>query len=427
MKIFLILLISFCCYCQENISVNESLPEQDHIIVLDFNSVIHHGLANFFDRVVEKSNNNTKAIILELNTPGGNLEATRRIIDQFFKTKFPIIIHVTPNTGSATSAGVFLATAAHYTYMTPGSSIGSAHPVQGDGKDVQGDMRKKIENFAVTNIVSLAQQRHRNQEWVKKAVIESASLQAEEAVKLNVVDGLAKDLNELLLNLSGKVIKINNLDVKLGSLEKIKRIKVSPSFVDRVISFLTEPSIMSFLWMIAVLGISVEFYHPGLIFPGLVGVICFVLALMTMNLLSVSTTGMVLLAVGSGLIFTEVLVSSGLFGAVGAISLGFGFFFLFEHAQVWGIQPNYYLVYSILAVLILIFIFIAKEIISSFKYSGKDSVVGASGVVTHDLAPEGKVKINGVFWLANSEKPLKSGVSIKVIKRSGLKLTVEEA
>src|SRR5439155_1328082 len=217
---------------------------------------------------------NAQCLVIQLNTPGGLLDSTQKIVQSFLGSAVPVVVYVGPTGATATSAGCFITIAASVAAMAPATTIGAAHPVSLGGMPSGGEekpdetMKQKLENFSVSYIEAIASRRHRNVEWAKSAVRESASISAEKALELKVIDLIARDLPELLKQLNGRVV--DGKAIKTTGAE-IAEISMSPA--ERVFQKLWRPEVMFLLMLIAIYGIIGEMTTPGAILPGVVGAI----------------------------------------------------------------------------------------------------------------------------------------------------------
>src|SRR6185503_3358190 len=219
-----------------------------------------------------------KALIIQLDTPGGLLNSTRTIVKEMLGAEVPLMVYVAPSGAGAGSAGVFITMAAHIAAMAPGTNIGAAHPVAGAGQEVKGAMGEKIENFTASFSESIAQKRGRNTEWAIQAVRKSVAITESEALKKKVIDIVAKDIDDLLKQADGRKV---DLDGKMHvlALKDVKIDRREMSLKQKILNTLADPNIAYLLMMAGLLGLYMEFSHPGVIFPGVAGAICLLLAL----------------------------------------------------------------------------------------------------------------------------------------------------
>src|SRR5881396_2478021 len=249
--------------------------EAEKVAFIKIDGAIGPATASYISRSIEEATRqNAQCLVIQLNTPGGLLDSTQTIVQSFLGSTVPVVVYVAPTGATATSAGCFITVAASVAAMAPATTIGAAHPVtiggipSGEEKKPDDTMKQKLENFSVSYIEAIAARRQRNVEWAKSAVKESASISAEKALQLKVVDLIAADLPDLLKQLNGRVVDGKTLKT---SGAEISEIKMSPS--ERVFQKLWRPEVMFVLMLIAIYGIIGELTTPGAILPGVVGAI----------------------------------------------------------------------------------------------------------------------------------------------------------
>lgn len=386
-----------------------------------------------------------KLFILTLNTPGGLLTSTQTMVESIFKSEIPVVVYVSPTGASATSAGVFLTLAAHYAVMAPGTTIGAAHPVSGAGQNVEGDMREKIENYAASQIKAIAEQRKRNVAWAEDAVRKSVSITDSEAVKEKVVDFIAKDLAELLAMLEGKEIeKEEGRKILLSDLRLAQIVEFEMSFKQKLVNVLSDPNIAMLLGLAAMLGLGIEFYNPGLLFPGIVGVICLVLSLTATQVLPINYGGVALLVLAAIFFIAEFMLPSfGLWGGAGLICLVLGAIYAIDTDQVWsssGFGVDKVMIGSVAAIVGAVLILISILSLRTLKLkvsTGKEGLIGKTATVKSEFKLSndktkfvGKVLLMGELWraevAANNKQLPKPGDELSVLGLSdGLTLILE--
>jgi len=383
------------------------------------------------------------ALAVTLDTPGGELGATREIVQAMLASDVPVVVWVGPAGARAGSAGVFLTLAADVAAMHPTSNIGAAHPVTGSGGDVEKeagkDMAKKVENDTAAFARSISVARGRNAEWAEKAVRESVSVTAEEAVKEHVVDFTAPDLATALAQAEGrgsaKGAAPRPLHLAGATLEPYE-----PTVRQRVLSFLADPNVMAMLTLVGMLGIAIEFYHPGAIVPGAVGAICLFLAFLAMRVIPVNVGAVLLVVAGVGLLVAEAYVTAhGLAGLGGAVLLVIGTLFFIDTTPPdrWfdpgALRLSPWVVWPTPIALALLMGFMAWKIANARSAPlqlGAPALVGASGDALSELGPAGgEVFVHGEYWQARSDVPIPRGARVRVVSVDGLTVSVvaEEA
>ncbi|NBW40848.1 nodulation protein NfeD [bacterium] len=416
---------------ESNAAGANTSQSEGYVAVIDMDMMILPGTQSYLEHAIsEAENGGAKLLVVKLNTPGGILQTTQRMIQAMFQSKVPIVVYISPTGGTATSAGVFLTMAAHVAVMAPGTSIGSAHPVSGDGKDIEGDMRKKVEEATTALVKSVTEQRGRNIEWVEKAVRESVSLTDREAVEQGVVDYVAADVRELIKKAAGREVVIEENTSRLEDYSDLP-IRVIPiDFRDEVLNVLSNPNVAAILWLIATTGISIELYNPGLIFPGVFGVISLVLALAVSQIIPLSQGGLVLLVLGGLLITAEFFFASGILAAGGIISMMLGLLYLVDVTQAPGLVVSKSVVFPIGTVLGTYLFFVIRAAARSRKQeplTGAEGLIGQIGEVRETASAHGKIFVNGELWNATTESGIiPAGESARIVGvMPGMKLKIK--
>lgn len=390
--------------------------------------------------VREAEDRHADALLLRLDTPGGRLDSTREIVTAFLGAKVPIIVYVAPSGAHAGSAGMFITVAGHVAAMAPGTNIGAAHPVTGSGSDIEKEagktMAEKVENDTAAFARSIAQQRGRNVEWIEKAVRESLSATATEAVDLKVVDLVAPDRDALLAAVDGRTVSLPGGDVVLHT----KGARVEPyemTFQQKALSFLGDPNVAAVLGLLGMLGLLIELYSPGLIIPGAVGLFALLLAGIGAAVLPVNVGGIVLLLLAVGCFVAEVKVTSfGLLTLAGIGCLVLGSMLLIDTSNPdfyldpsfrvsWGVIVPTGLLMSGVALGLMYLVILTGRRRST---TGAEGLVGETGRTRTEVGPGGgKVFVHGELWNAKSRDPIAAGEEIEVVAVRGLTLTVAQA
>jgi len=381
-------------------------------------------------------------LLLVLDTPGGHLEATREIVQAMLASEVPIAVWVGPAGARAGSAGVFLTMAAHLAAMHPASNIGAAHPVLSGGKDVAEeagkDMAKKVENDTAAFARSIAAARGRNAEWAEKAVRESVSVTAAEALKEKVIDAVVPDVAALLAFADGRKVALpggasRTLATREAAVEPLEM-----TVRQRTLGFLADPNVVALLFLLGTLGIALEFYHPGSIIPGAAGAIALLLAFLAMRVIPVNAGAVLLLLAGMGLLIAEAYVTThGIAGIAGAGCMLVGtLLFIDKSAPAYRFDPGAFqlspaVVWPTPLALASLLGFVAWKIVRSRRerlVSGSAGLVGEIGEALTDLSPQGgEAFLHGEYWKARSAAPLPRGSRVRVVAVDGLVAVVEPA
>ena len=401
-----------------------SAPHVD-LIVID--GSINPAVDDFIRESIGRAKSNgARALIIQLDTPGGLLSSTRTIVKEILSAPVPVMVYVAPSGAGAGSAGVFITLAAHIAAMAPGTNIGAAHPVAGGGQEVKGVMGEKIENFVASFSETIARQRGRNAEWAIQAVRKSVSITEKEALKQNVIDIVAKDINDLLKQAEGRKV---DLDGRLQtlSLKDVEVIRHEMNLKDRVINIIADPNIAYLLLMAGILGLYMEFSHPGVIFPGVAGAICLILALISLQLLAFNHAGLVLILLGIALLIGEAFMPSfGVLGIGGVISLALGSFLLFD-TEDSGMGVDRSIIFAAVATMASFVLAISYLVYRSQKAKptlGFDGMLGEIGDVRAKLNPAGKVFVRGELWNAEADGEIDMGEKVEIVGYQGLNLKV---
>ncbi|MEE8566528.1 MAG: nodulation protein NfeD [Candidatus Bipolaricaulota bacterium] len=370
---------------------------------------------------------NAGLFIIELNTPGGLGESMRDIVMAELASLVPIVVFVSPAGACAASAGVFITMAADVAVMAPATNIGAAHPVNllgGAESDQDATMTKKAENDAVAFAKSIAERRNRNVEWAEKAVRESSSLTASEALSNNVIDMIADDLDELLTRLDNYVLPGGQVLHTAGYEAK----KILPTLRERILNYLVDPNIVYVLFILGLYGLIYEFFHPGIGFGLAVGGLCLILAFFGLQILPVNIVGVALILFGVVLMILDAFTpTSGILTTGGVISLLVGSLTLFNiENRAIGLSWATILL-TVGTVTALFVLIISKGLLIQRKrpVTGKSGMIGAVGNAHGNISPSGKVAVKGEYWDAISiEGPIHAGDQVVVERVEGRKLLV---
>jgi membrane-bound serine protease (ClpP class) len=402
------------------------------IDVLEINGVINPVTANYVNRGINQAEEaNAVACVIQLDTPGGLDTSMRDIVKDIVDSKVPVVVYVSPAGARAASAGVFVTMAAHVAAMAPNTNIGAAHPVAiGEEGEAQmsEEMQEKVVNDAAAYIRSIAKAHGRNMEWAEKAVRESVSATEQEALELNVIDLVASDLNSLISQLDGR--EVTMLDGRVVTLNtQGATVNQNPmSNIEGFLLAISDPNVAVVLLSLAVLGITVEIFNPGLIFPGVFGGICAFLGAYSLGILPINYAGIALIGLAGGLFVAEFFTASfGIFTAGGIASLVIGLLILFSGRPTL-FQPDPWVIPTIAAVVSSITAFIIYRVVRTHRRqptTGREELKGKIATVRRALTPEGTIFYKGELWTAIlDEGEAQPGEEVIITKTEGLKVYV---
>jgi membrane-bound serine protease (ClpP class) len=393
---------------------------------------INPAVANFIeDAIASAQQSGARALIIQLDTPGGLMTSAERIVKDMFASEVPVIVYVAPAGAAAASAGTFVTEAANIAAMAPGTTIGAAHPVNDTGGDIKGVMGMKVENFAAAFAREIAHERGRNEEWIEKAVRQSVALGQREALQSKVIDIVADSVPDLLRQCDGRTVTVAGKPVTLA-LKDAEVVRHRMTFGQSVFNTLSDPNIVYLLLMAGLLGLYFEFAHPGVYLPGVAGAICLLLALASFQVLPVTISGLLLIFVGVGLLIAEAFITSyGILGLGGVVALVLGSLYLVDTSKT-DLAVRHSIVYSAagtLSVLVLAIGFVMARERSRVATTGREGLIGETGEVREPIAPDaaGTVFVHGEIWRARSNEALAAGTRARVVAVSGLEITVQKA
>jgi len=399
------------------------------VLVIQVNGVINPVSSEFITRSIAKAQAmRAEALVIELDTPGGLDASMRDMVKEMTGSGVPVIVYVSPGGARAASAGAFITLAAHIAAMAPGTNIGAAHPVSVGGK-MDKEMSEKATNDAAAYIRSLAEKSGRNASWAEDAVRKSISSTETEALGMNVIDLISKDLGTLLTSVDGKTVKTADGEKTLRTAHAtVVRNEMGIRY--KILNFITDPSVAYMLMLLGFYGLFFELTNPGAIFPGVAGGIFLILAFYSFQTLPVNYAGLALIIFAIVLFVLEVkIVSHGLLTVGGIISMVFGSLMLFESPE-----PFYRISLSIIvpAVLITALFFtvtfrLAYKALKRRPVTGSEGLIGLEGRAIEDITKEGgMVSLHGELWSAVSDEEIEKGKGIVVVAVSGLKLRVKK-
>ena len=416
---------------------------------LDIDGVIGPATKDYITRSLDNAaqNSNIELVILRMDTPGGLDISMRSIIQHILSSPVPVVTYVSPSGARAASAGTYILYASHIAAMAPATNLGAATPVQiggmpgmpgGNDKSPakqknggsSGDaMTHKIVNDASAYIRSLAEMRGRNADWAEKAVRQAVSLTSEEALKINVIDLIAKDMSDLLQKLNGRKVMVLGHEKIIHTAGLVLK-HAEPDWRSRFLSVITNPNVAYILMLIGIYGLIFEFSNPGAVLPGVAGAICLLLALYAFQVLPVNYTGFGLIMLGIALMVAEAFMPSfGALGIGGVIAFVVGSVILMD-TGVPGYSVSLPLITAVALVSSIIFTLILVMMLKARRrpvVSGREEMVGAIAIVQADFETEGKVRAHSELWNARSQVPVNKDQKVQVTGMDGLTLLVSPA
>ncbi len=402
----------------------------------------HDYLQRGFHKAVEQ---NAQLIIIQMDTPGGLDASMREIIRNIIASPVPVVSFVSPSGARAASAGTYILYASHVAAMAPATNLGAATPVQiggFSGKDAldkfrnsdkdskeaaQDSMSSKIINDAVAYIRGLAQMRERNAEWAEKAVREAASLTAEEAMEKGVIDLIAISIPDLLSKLDGLTVNVLGNERTLST-QQISIQHYEPDWRTRLLAIITDPNVAYILMLLGIYALIFELSNPGMVFPGVVGAVCLLLALFAFQVLPINYAGLALILLGIAFMLGEVFVPSfGALGIGGVIAFVIGSVMLLDTGVPgYGVSIPLIATFALLsAAFFMVVLGMAIKARQRPVVSGAEQLVHSVGEAIDDFEKEGWVRVHGERWKAQTSTPLKRKQKVRVIALNGLVLVVE--
>ena len=424
-------------------------------VVLDLEGAIGVATAEFIITGIEDAEErDATLVIIRMDTPGGLVNSMRDIVSAILGSDVPVVTYVSPAGARADSAGTYILLASHVAAMAPTTHLGAATPVSLSGDDVGGGgesgsenesdpgaasdetkksapsgsaMERKVMNDSIAYIRGLAEAHGRNADWAEKAVTEAATLTANEALEMNVIDVIAANRAELLQKINGRELKVNNQSITLDT-EALLIEKIEPDWRIKFLSTIASPEILMILVMIGVYGLWFEGTNPGAIVPGVVGVIALLLAAYALQVLPVNYAGLALIVVGIALIVAESFVPSfGALGVGGIVAFIFGGIIMFDSGiPGFGISISFLVGFALISgVFLLWMVSYLVKLRRRGAVTGIENIIGGTGTAIDSFAGAGRVWLEGAPWSAFSRVPIEKDQQVVVTAVDGLTLEVE--
>jgi membrane-bound serine protease (ClpP class) len=401
--------------------------ETPRVLAVEFNNDVNPVTGDYLtDQISRANRGNYDAVVILLDTPGGLSESMRKIVKKQLASKIPVIVYVSPNGARAASAGVWIGQAADILAMAPQTNIGSSTPINLGGENIQSDLRRKVVNDAAASLKVLAKTHGRNVQWADAAVRKASNLPAYAALRENVIDVIAPTLPALLDKIDGRKTIPKGFVLHTAGAD-VTTVKMG--FWKRLLDTLIDPNLIALMLSLGVLGIVIELWHPGLIFPATFGVLCLAIAFYGLDVLPISWAGVILIAAAFVFWIIELFVafSHGALTVAGAVCFVFGSLLLFEPAGS-GYQVSLPVALAVAGGVSLFFAFALAKVIQIRRRPpavGTNTIVGAHGQVRRD----GLVAVRGELWQARTEdgEPLATGDEVDVVGIEGLELIVRPA
>jgi membrane-bound serine protease (ClpP class) len=402
----------------------------EKVCLSNVDGAIGPATASYISRSVDEAKSEgAQCLIIQLNTPGGLLDSTRVIVQKLLGAPIPVVVYVAPTGATAASAGCFITLAANVAAMAPATTIGAAHPVAlggmpgGDQSKSDPIMTQKLENFSVSYMEAIASRRSRNVDWAKSAVRESASITAEKAQELKVIEIIARDLHDLLSQLNGRIVEgrlLKTVDAQI--------IEIKMSATEQFFQMFWRPEVMFVLMLVAIYGLIGEMTTPGAILPGVIGAIALVLALYMAAILPVSVAGLLLVGLAVALFVIDVFAPThGVLTGGGIVAFLAGSLMLFDRRDPLFRLSLSYIIPSVILTAGFFLLIVGKGLRAQRLpvKVGKEAMLGKiANALTPIDSTGGRVFFDGTSWAAKSTTPIGQGDPVQIVAIEGLTVKV---
>lgn len=400
--------------------------------------LIHDGVVEQLQISIDQAvRSHAAALVVQLDTPGGVLDSTIKIVQRILNAPLPVLVFVYPSGAEAGSAGAIITMAGHIAAMAPGTNIGAATPVSLGG-DLPEDMKKKAKQHTASYIETIAEERNRNREWARKAVLDAESITSRQAEQKGVIDFVAEDIRQLLEKADGKIVKVKGKPTAIKT-KGARLVEVKLGFKQNFKLKLADPSISFVLLIIAVLGIYAEFSHPGLIVPGSAGVLSAVMFLISIQILPFNSLGLLLIGLGILCFVLEMKFTSyGLLTVSGLVCFAAGALMLydvpeqaFDESSAKALLVPLDLVIPATLALGAFVAGIMYAVLRAMRrkvLTAEEEMVGQAGTLTAKLEPgiAGQVFLHGELWRAVADQLIEAGQKVVVVSCEGLTVKVKK-
>jgi membrane-bound serine protease (ClpP class) len=434
-RIRVAMLVGLCFWPALQFAQSPSAPtERATVVVAELDGIIHPIAAEYVDETISQAEASPAAVVvIVLRTPGGLLDSTRDIVSRMIASRVPVVVFVGPSGARAASAGFIITVAADVAVMAPATHIGAAHPVSGTGEATDTVAATKAAEDVAAYVRSIAEARKRNVELAGEAVMKSRAFTDSEALGASppLIDFVAQDVADLLRTLDGRTVRrFNGSTVVVHTADPVVR-RVEMSRRQQFLSAIAHPQIAYLLLTLGILGLTVEFWNPGAIAPGVAGGLCLLLAFFALQVLPVNTTGVLLVVFGLALLLLELKVPSfGALGIGGTVSLVIGSVMMTR--TVPGVRVPLEFVVPVALSVAGISLFLGRLALRAQRQlpvTGAHALIGLLGRARTRLAPgvNGQIDVRGEIWKAESTASLNAGDAVRVMEINGLTLLVEPA